>query len=130
MAVLACLVVADRMSFLSALSARTIAIAALCAVIIVAAGVYSCTQRGQRIAQAGQDARSANATAQSATVAVKTVLARSEEDAAIDDIVQTAAEKINGAETTQESRDAALAALCSMRSYRDDPACGLLDPDT
>jgi len=93
--------------------------------------VWRCSQEGQIRAQAGQDARSAEATNNAAEVAVETVAARAGIEAELDDIVDAATEEIENAEGSdqiihRDVADAARRAACRLPAYRNDPACRML----
>lgn len=73
-------------------------------------------------AQPKQDARSANATAETAIEAAEVAIERSGEDASIDRLVENTAKLIDTL-PPPEAAKAARSAICSMSEYKDDPKC-------
>ena len=76
-------------------------------------------------AQPKQDARSANATAETAKDVAETVIERASDEATVDDLVEETAKEIDNATSPKAAGDAARAAICRMPNYRDDAACKL-----
>ena len=110
------------MNFSSISATVRLVILAVLAVAIIAT-VWTCTHRGQKAAQGAQDARSSKAMAETAKDAAETVVARSEADADIDELVTETAKEIDNAPSDEAAGIAARAAICRMPSYRDDPGC-------
>lgn len=74
-------------------------------------------------AQPKQDARSANATAETAKETAAAVIMRAESDATVDELVRETAKEIDGAKTPQEAASKARSAICSFPAYQGDPQC-------
>lgn len=116
---------------IAALGTKMLTIVALCVAIVIGLSLYSCSQNRQRAAQAGQSDRSAEATAAAAEEAVETVLARTEDEAEIDEIVDRAMKEIDDAEDIPGARRATVTALCRLRpAYCNDAAAELQQPDS
>lgn len=73
--------------------------------------------------QPKQDARSANATAETAKETASTVILRAEADATVDELVRATAAEIDGAKTPQDAAAKARSAICSFPEYRGEPQC-------
>lgn len=110
-------------AFFGSVAFRLIAIGTVFLIVLIA--VTQCSGQRQKAAQAGQDARSATATAETAKDAARTVIDRSEADASIDDLVAETTKEIENAETPEAAGNAARAAICRMPNYSADPACKL-----
>ena len=76
-----------------------------------------------KAAQPKQDARSANATAETAKESAEVVINRMGTDAEIDDLVAETALLIENATTPEEAATAARSAICSLPEYAGDPQC-------
>lgn len=123
------------MKMISGIPAMARIIAMVVLVAIIGGAVWTCSNRGQRAAQAGRDAVEAEAYASAAEDAVSTVVAGQDRDATIDEIVEDAIEEIEDAEGADAEinpavRAAARRAACRLRSYRDEPECAVFQPDT
>lgn len=92
-------------------------------VLLVVILLRSCGDGRQEAEQAKQDARSNEALADTAEIAVEAVIARAESDATVDQIVAQAIQEIDNAPTDQDAGNAARAAICGLPDYRNDPAC-------
>lgn len=107
--------------------------ALLIAALLALASLSMCRNSRQDAAQARQDARTASATTEAAKDAVATVVARSDAEAGLRQVVNEAAKDISNAEGSNQpippaARDAALRAACRLPNYHDEPACALLQP--
>lgn len=76
-----------------------------------------------KAAQPKQDARSANAVAETAKESAETAINRMGRDAEIDDLVDETALLIENATTPEEAATAARAAICSLPEYDGDAQC-------
>jgi type II secretory pathway component PulM len=74
-------------------------------------------------AQPKQDARSANASAMSAKEAAETVIENAAENATVDQLVASAAQKIEDAPTPEVAALEARSAICAFAEYRNKPEC-------
>lgn len=72
--------------------------------------------------QPKQDARSANASAETAKQTAQTVISRAESDASVDALVAETARQIDTL-PLPEAAKAARNAICSLVEYRSDPSC-------
>ena len=96
-------------------------IAALVLALLIAAFVLWFTWDDAE--QPKQDARSANATAETAKDVAEIVIKRADDNATVDDLVEATAKQIDDAKTPQEASAAARSAICSMPAYRGGPQC-------
>lgn len=110
-------------SFISTLAFRLIAAGVI--VLILLFAVSQCTGQRKVAEQAKQDARSSNATAETAKDAAATVIKRADEDASVDELIEATAKEIDNAKTPEDAGRAARAAVCRMPNYRNDPTCKL-----
>ena len=96
-------------------------IAALVFALIIAAVILWFTWDDDE--QPKQDARSANATAETAKETAATVIERAAADATVDELVRETAKEIDNAKTPQEAASKARSAICSFPEYKDAPQC-------
>jgi Na+-transporting methylmalonyl-CoA/oxaloacetate decarboxylase gamma subunit len=101
-----------------------IVVLVLCFALLLS--VKSCSERGQREAQAKQDVKSADAYAGAAQEAVATVTSRAKADTDVDAIVAAATLEIDNAENPVAARAAVISAVCGLQSYRYRPECKML----
>ena len=74
-------------------------------------------------AQPKQDARSANATAETAMEAAQVVIDRSDGERSIDDMVNETTKAIENETDPKVAGDLARASICRLLDNRNDPAC-------
>ena len=101
------------LSPLLATTARKIISGVMLALIILLAFLW--LTRGNK-EQAKQDVRSANAVAETAKDAAKTVIERAGKDATVDDLVEQTAKEIDNAPNDKAAGDAARRAICDILS--------------
>lgn len=106
--------------YLATTTAKLILFGIIALVLFIA--IKSCTGQRERAIQAGQDARSANATAATAKDVAETVIKRADSDASVDTLVRDTAKQIDELPPTEASR-AARRAICQMPAYVGDPQC-------
>jgi hypothetical protein len=105
--------------FLASTAARLIA--GLAVLLLIVAFVL--WLKWDDAAQPKQDARSANAAAETAKETAATVIDRAEADATVDELVRETAKEIDAAATPQEAAAKARRAICSFAEYKDTPQC-------
>lgn len=96
-------------------------IAGLALLVLIAAFVL--WLKWDNAEQPKQDARSANATAETAKETAATVIERAATDATVDELVRETAAAIDGAATPQDAAVKARSAICSFPEYRGDAQC-------
>lgn len=99
--------------------------AALMLLLLVLGAPQYCQHRRHASAQLKQHSRSDKALAEIAKEAADTVIRHAETGAKIDDLVDQTVKEITNAHDYQESRRAAVRAICQLPDYRDDPGCQL-----
>jgi len=100
-------------------------IGALVLALVALVAVRSCTGIREVAEQSKQDARSGEALAGAASVAVELVIERADEEATVNELVAEAIKEIENAPSDQAAGDAARAAICGLPNFSDDPACAV-----
>lgn len=94
--------------------------------LVAVLSIKGCMERGDKLEQAKQDVKSADAYAGAAKEAVATVTARAKADTDVDAIVAAATLEIDNAENPVAARAAVISSVCGMQSYRNRPECKML----